>query len=192
MQRSESTLLKESQDGVPASGVAIHRIGKGHFYTAKISSPEVLNTAILDGFHKHLNDPDVRKTHFFQGRFENIYIAPELIPPVAVIVAEATNLAQQILSNPKNLKSGYWFNAMYPENETLAHSHDDDEELLSGVYYVEVPENSGQLLLGNGVGACAVIPQAGNFVFFKPDLTHAVERHCGEGLRLSIGMNFGQ
>ena len=70
-------------------------------------------------------------------------------------------------------------------------THDDDDELLSCVYYVSVPEDSGKLIIYDGNEMIEIDSQTGNFVFFKPDVRHEVSRNNSYEHRLSIGMNFG-
>jgi hypothetical protein len=162
-------------------------------FISKITLP--LNTQILDGFLNHYKDDDIRKTHLFGGRYENIYLTQQHIPELASLISEATNLAQQIL-NVQPLRAGYWFNYMPPGSSTTLHTHDDDDELLSGVYYVHVPENSGNLIIydntrDNISQKTEIIPRAGEFIFFGADARHEVTKNLSAEHRLSIGMNFG-
>jgi oxalate decarboxylase/phosphoglucose isomerase-like protein (cupin superfamily) len=80
---------------------------------------------------------------------------------------------------------------MYPGHVTTVHSHDDDDECLSGVYYVTAPENSGNLILHTEEGLFTLPPRAGRFVFFPPEMPHEVSENQGTEFRLSVGMNFG-
>jgi Rps23 Pro-64 3,4-dihydroxylase Tpa1-like proline 4-hydroxylase len=162
-------------------------------FVSKITRP--LNTQILSGFLNHYKADDVRKTHLFDGRYENIYLTQQHIPELALLISEATNLAQQV-SNVQPLRAGYWFNYMPPGSSTTLHTHDDDDELLSGVYYVHVPENSGNLIIydntqDNIASKTEIIPRAGEFIFFAPDTRHEVTENLSSEHRLSIGMNFG-
>jgi oxalate decarboxylase/phosphoglucose isomerase-like protein (cupin superfamily) len=74
---------------------------------------------------------------------------------------------------------------------TSEHIHDENDELLSAVYYVAAPELSGDLLLYDGPLTIRVAPVPGTFLFFPPDLPHAVETNLSPRLRLSLGINFG-
>ena len=80
---------------------------------------------------------------------------------------------------------------MPPGAITTAHRHDDDDDLLSGVYYVDVPENSGYLVLHQGTHQDVIQPEAGLFIFFAPDVVHEVTENLSHANRISIGMNFG-
>ena len=162
--------------------------------TSKTSSHT--NAEILKEFLVQQNKNDVRKTHLFEGRYENIYLNEQHIPALKFIINEAIDLAEIIL-HKKNIRAGYWFNYMPPGATTTLHTHDDDDELLSAVYYVYVPENSGNLILyddlKSGHGEKIEIPsRTGDFIFFKPDIRHEVSKNNSTEHRLSIGINFEQ
>jgi predicted 2-oxoglutarate/Fe(II)-dependent dioxygenase YbiX len=74
---------------------------------------------------------------------------------------------------------------------TSLHHHDEHDELLSAVYYIHVPENSGDLILHDDEKKTGIQPQAGKLVMFAPGVLHEVTAHLGSGLRLSVGMNVG-
>jgi hypothetical protein len=160
------------------------------------SSAARLNSEILDGFAKQKDKEDVRKTHLFGGRFENIYLNEKHIPQLKTLIDEAVAHAEQIL-NVKGLRAGYWFNDMPPGSSTTLHTHDDDDELLSAVYYVYVPEDSGNLIIYNDSingddAKIEIQSRTGDFIFFKPDIRHEVSKNKSAEHRLSIGINFGQ
>ncbi len=155
-----------------------------------------INSEILKEFLVQQNKNDIRKTHLFEGRYENIYLNEQHIPELKFIINEAIDLAESIL-HKKNIRAGYWFNYMPPGATTTLHTHDDDDELLSAVYYVYVPENSGNLILyddlKSGHRETIEIPsRTGDFIFFKPDIRHEVSKNNSTEHRLSIGINFGQ
>lgn len=96
-----------------------------------------------------------------------------------------------------------WANIHDPGAYNTAHMHQN--VLLSGSFYLEVPEGSGALVLRDprpgavlspfrGAGAnnsCNVNirPKAGILVIFPNWLEHAVETHEGETPRVCIAMN---
>jgi hypothetical protein len=156
-------------------------------------SPDQL--ASIDEFLQQqlTNDSDaLHKTHFFHGRYENIYINRNSHPDLQELISEAVNVAASILDlNPDELSIGFWFNYMPPGHITTLHTHDDIDELLSGVIYITVPEQSGNLVLKTKDEEIELKPVQGNYVFFDPDTPHAVNKNCSQHSRLSIGMNFG-
>ena len=159
-------------------------------HTAYAKQPAALNKALLEGYKVFRNDPDIKRTHFFNGRYENIYLTARQVPELGLLLDEANAHAKQVLGINK-VKSGCWINDMPPGAITTAHRHDDDDELLSGVYYVDVPDNSGQLVLHRGEHQDVIQPEAGLFIFFAPDVVHEVTENLSDANRISIGMNFG-
>lgn len=80
---------------------------------------------------------------------------------------------------------------MSPGQGTQIHTHDDDDERLSAVYYVTAPPGSGDLILESQTGAYTLSPRAGRLVCFPPDMPHAVSKNLSQQMRLSVGLNFG-
>lgn len=150
-----------------------------------------VNAAIKEQFNCYRNTDQARHSHHFSGRFENIYIDRQYIPAMHEVMEYANSLAQEILTTQQQLKNGFWFNLMESGHVTQPHSHDDDDECLSGVYYVDIPPNSGDLLLTVDSEIIQFTPEAGKFVFFPPNITHEVTENKSNIPRLSVGMNFG-
>lgn len=148
---------------------------------------------IILGKYKQLNDDDFKeKTHQFNGRYENIYIETNKIPELEMIVNVALDNAEDILKIKKEkLIFGFWMNEMNAGDVTTAHTHDDDDELLSCVYYINVPEKSGDLIITENNKVTNLKPNEGDFIFFKPDVLHEVSKNESGQSRLSIAFNFG-
>jgi len=149
-----------------------------------------INQKIIEAFNASRHDPEVKKTHFFGGRYENIYVGTDRVPQLQLVLDQALDYARQI-TRVNELRAGFWFNAMPPGSDTTLHRHDDDDELLSGVYYITAPENSGKLIIHEGEHRHEITPAAGNFIFFGPDVPHEVAKNNSASERLSIGINFG-
>ena len=133
-----------------------------------------------------------RRSHYFHGRHENLYVDVSAHPGLGVIVTEALSRAAELLQCPKDkLRLGFWLNIMQQGDVTTLHRHDDDDELLSAVYYVVVPDNSGLFRLHREGKVHDVKPVAGRFMFFDPALPHEVTVHQAASPRISIGMNIG-
>jgi len=150
-----------------------------------------LNTVIKQQFLSHVDHEDTVKTHYFSGRYENIYLSLEQVPALRPIIKQAKQCAAEILGVSDPLQVGFWFNLMAPGETTTLHTHDDDDELLSAVYYIDVPEKSGDLVLHLDNQRIRITPEEARFVFFYPDVPHEVEVNSTKYNRLSIGMNFG-
>lgn len=151
-----------------------------------------VNNNILEKF-KELKENDFKeKTHLFNGRYENIYLKANKIPGLDVIVNAAQKSAAKILKVEKEkLVFGFWLNAMASGDVTTAHTHDDDDELLSCVYYIRVPENSGDLIITENNNQTIIKAEEGMFVFFSPQILHEVSENKSQHIRLSIAFNFG-
>ncbi len=168
------------------------RIQNFTLHTATLDNAVPVNASLLKGLEQHIDDDSTRKTHLFHGRYENIYIDAGQIPAINTVLENCIRIASQILQRPTDqLRAGLWFNLMAPGDRTTLHQHDDDDELLSAVYYVKVPENSGQLIIGKGAVLSEVTPQEGMFVFFPPNMPHEVTENLSSENRVSLGINIG-
>ena len=161
-------------------------------YSSFLDNHESINQALYDGFYQYKDNPDIKKTHYFEGRYENIYLGSEQIPEIDQILAHAINVTTEITRIPKQqLTAGLWFNEMGPGHITLPHRHDDYDEQLSAVYYVNIPDNSGELILTDRHFKTTITPKQGMFVFFPPDMMHEVSKNNSQQVRLSLGINIG-
>ena len=159
-------------------------------HRATLAGYESLNRALLAGLAREIDGPHVRQSHLEMGRHENTYIAREAIPEVEPLCRAALSAAQQILGR-QELRLGFWFNIMQPGDRTARHNHEEGDECLSCVYYLEAPENSGDLLLYPPQGILRITPVNGRLVFFSPRLAHAVEENRSGRRRVSVAFNFG-
>ena len=171
---------------------SIHLHASHRLYLGRIAEAAALNRQILDAYHR-LGERDFsRRTHHFGGRYENLYLERERIPALARVLEQATACAAQILAMPASgLRCGFWLNDMGPGQATSRHTHAELDELLSGVYYVEVPPDSGELVVFDRHMRTLVQPEPGMLVFFRPEVPHEVSLNRSDGHRLSVGMNFG-
>jgi hypothetical protein len=162
------------------------------FHEVTLAEPEILNASLYARFMQLIATGQTRQSHHFAGRFENIYIEAAAIPEMATVLTVAKQQAGQLLGIPADrLKAGFWFNAMGPGHRTSLHHHDENDELLSGVYYIRVPENSGDLILYHAGNQVRIQPKEGKLVMFAPAVLHEVTVNPGPELRLSVGINVG-
>lgn len=160
--------------------------------SATLDNYEAINQELLQGLDLFINHEATRKTHEFFGRYENIYIDSDKIPAMSRVIEAVICYAAEILNCSSNeLKAGLWFNVMNPGDKTTMHRHDDDDELLSAVYYVEVAEDSGFLQLEKPPIHSQVTPKEGMFVFFPPNMPHEVTENLSQQRRVSLGVNIG-
>lgn len=150
------------------------------------------NASIISTFERLKDQPDTRKTHLFNGRYENIYIARDKIPALEPVFSCLESTLQNITGcEAGKIKLGFWLNAMQPGERTTLHSHDNWDELISAVYYVHVPDKSGYLALIDGAERMALSPRVGRLVMFSPEITHEVTENHADDMRLSVGINVG-
>lgn len=185
MRNSETITQKTAEDKAVKDGLPpdTHIVFSSNAIT--------LNRALLDGFLNHQHDTNIERSHLFNGRYENIYLTTKAVPELKHMLDEARDHASRILGID-DLQAGCWFNYMPPGAVTTVHSHNDDDELLSAVYYVSVAENSGNLIIHDGNTQHSIKPEQGMFVFFAPDVVHEVSENMSSHQRLSIAINFGR
>jgi len=151
-----------------------------------------LNDSLCSRFMDLCREGRVRQSHHFAGRFENIYIDRNDIPEINALLTIVRARGAELLSvEPNALKAGFWFNAMDPGHRTTLHHHDENDELLSAVYYIRVPADSGALVLHDGDIQAVVQPCAGKLVMFAPHVPHEVTVNNSREMRLSVAFNVG-
>jgi len=162
------------------------------FQEFTLENPASLNDSLYSRFMDLSGEGRVRQSHHFAGRFENIYIDRDDIPEInALLTIVRTHAAELLAVKPNALKAGFWFNAMDPGHRTTLHHHDENDELLSAVYYIRVPADSGALVLRDGDVPTIVQPCAGKLVMFAPHVPHEVTVNNSEEMRLSVAFNVG-
>ena len=160
--------------------------------SGQIAAASALNPAIEQEFLRHRDDHDTRKTHLFDGRYENIYIDLKQLPSLQpVIETLRKTAAARFHCQPEDFKVGFWFNEMQPGHSTTLHAHDDFDEVLSAVYYVRAPDDSGNLVFYVQDEQLTITPEEGHYVMFPPELKHEVTPNQSQETRLSVGINLG-
>jgi hypothetical protein len=159
-------------------------------HVADLPGFEDLNRRITAAFQRERHGPASRHSHLESGRYENTYIERDAIPEIVPLYEAVADAASTILRR-ESLKLGFWFNAMGPGERTARHNHEEQDELLSCVYYLQTPPACGDLLIYDRGEVIRVTPQEGRCVFFPPKLAHEVERNLSAEQRLSVAFNFG-
>ncbi|NNJ90099.1 MAG: hypothetical protein HKP55_00370, partial [Gammaproteobacteria bacterium] len=71
------------------------------------------------------------------------------------------------------------------------HTHEEYDEKLSAVYYIQSAADSGDLIIHEENKQLAFTPEAGKMLLFAPQVPHHVEKNISSILRLSVALNFG-
>ncbi|MEA3640558.1 MAG: putative 2OG-Fe(II) oxygenase [Lamprobacter sp.] len=164
---------------------------------------EAINGPLERAFTE-LSDSDFeRRSHFIGGRFENLYLKAERLPGLSDLLSFGLEQARTLLSSGRAdwldepmathqpLRIGFWANAMQSGQSTSRHSHEEHDELLSGVYYVSARADSGDILFHDSPFQTRVQPRPGLMLLFAPALEHSVEINRSDAQRLSIAFNIG-
>ena len=153
---------------------------------------EQLNTNLFNQFNKILKTEKFNQTDHFFDRFENTYIDEKNIPEISDIKKAVIQRASYLLgTDVAKLKCGFWFNAMNSGQKTSLHHHDENDELLSCVYYIRIPKNSGDLILHENQTITTVHPKEGLLVMFSPNIPHEVTPNNSDDMRLAVAFNIG-
>lgn len=133
-------------------------------------------------------------SHKINGRWENIYVDIDLVPSVRTVLSIAVNLATQ--ETGKNLVCGhgilrdsFWFNCMATDESTGWHNH-KARAAMSGVFYLKVPEDSGDFLYREqNRQESSITPEPGMLLLFQPTMNHAVSVNKSKEDRVSLAFN---
>lgn len=162
------------------------------YFLGGLKQAQALNNRLATEFDQAKHASPVRQTHFFHGRFENTYIDKADVPALQAVLDMTTHYAGQILDKPVSaLRMGFWFNEMLPGQQTSLHTHEEDGELLSAVYYICADELSGDLVVHVNGEPVHLTPQPGRLVLFRPHVPHHVDINKSDILRLSVAINIG-
>jgi hypothetical protein len=141
---------------------------------------------------------DFSFSHKIGGRWENSYLPIEKVPSVRDIVRPARDLAVNLYGEklvalfepPAGIDHPpFWFNLSETGDSTGVHNH-ARESVVSGVYYLEVPIDSGDLFFrSDGEEDFFLVPEAGTVVLFPSELRHGVRMNSSSGKRVSLAFN---
>jgi len=170
-------------------------------FSTTISDKKIDINAILHEFQK--NTKHHTHTHFINNRWENIYINPQKIPSVLPLLSKIISEAikeyrarlkpHQTLVIPHELlgyeKNEFWFNSALPGESTAVHNH-NGKAVISGVYYLQVTEKSGNVIFIHENKEELEIPaKPGKLIFFPAELDHYVKENKGSEKRISMSFN---
>jgi len=146
------------------------------------------------------SDLKKNRSHYFNGRWENIYLSHNKIPNLEKILFYAGQIGKNIYGKTvivprKDLGyhlNEYWFNISKPGESTGWHDHKKGAK-LSGVYYIDVPTNSGNILFRNmgfnKICDWEIESQTGEMILFPANQKHSVDVNMSTRDRISLGFN---
>ena len=113
------------------------------------------------------------------------------------LVNTLNNLLCEIKKTPNLKITHMWANISSFSNYNYPHRHSntDNPNLFSGVVYLQVPKNSGNLVFLNPLSIdseCLIYsPKEKEVIFFPSILPHFVEPNLSQEDRISIAFNYG-
>jgi len=129
------------------------------------------------------------------------YLGPEMFSYVQNSIIECVR-DLPVKQNVGALFKNFWINVNPPGTYNTTHIHPGAQ--LSGIFYVKVPDNSGnivfentleqhnplsQFLYGVPTETASVTPTAGQTIIFNSHLPHSVELNMSNENRISIAFN---
>ena len=89
---------------------------------------------------------------------------------------------------PEYTLQSLWYNSNGYGDYNLMHKHHKEEDAVSGVYYIEVPdENMGKIYFENGE---EYEPKENRLLLFPADLRHGVRKNESRRRRISLAFNY--
>ncbi|MEB3175864.1 MAG: TIGR02466 family protein [Cyanobacteriota bacterium] len=141
---------------------------------------------------------------------KTLHQQPTLKPLLEVIGQSVLAITQEQAWNLNKVRpalNACW--AMVSQKYAYSSLHNHPNAILSGVYYVQTPENCGDLYFHDPrdgsqilmppllkqtawtMGKLRTVPQAGRLILFPSWLWHAVEPNLSDELRISVSFNIG-
>ena len=174
---------------------------KNSIYSTNVKDDNIKIDQILTEFYQ--NSEKYQYTHYIKKRWENIYLSPQNVPSVLPLLSFAMSRAldifrdvlepHQTLIIPHSLlgfeKNEFWFNAASEGQSTGMHNH-NEQALVSGVFYLQVPDGCANIFFKNGKDEeFSIESKTGKIVFFPADLDHYVPENKSNETRISLSFN---
>jgi len=148
----------------------------------------------------HSNKNKITYSHKINGRWENQYLSIEFFPQIKKIFYFACKVGREIIDIPLVIPhkemglpiDEFWFNISKPGESTGWHDH-KNRSLLSGVYYLKVPDNAGNINFreknGDQFHEWEIRSQTGKMILFHSNIEHSVSKNRSKDNRISIAFN---
>jgi hypothetical protein len=103
------------------------------------------------------------------------------------------NIIFNLTQNPNIKVNGIWGNISSFTNSNKIHTHSEEPNHLSGILYLKVPPQSGDLVFYNPLDInnfYTYTPQEKDLIIFPSITPHSVEPNLSQEDRISIAFNF--
>ena len=159
---------------------------------------ELSNNDIIDQVDQ--NKENLTFSHKINGRWENQYLSIDHVPQLKKIFHFACKVGKKIIGEPLVVPykemglpmDEFWFNIARPGESTGWHDH-KDRSVLSGVYYLKVPDNAGDILFRkrdkNETVEWKIRSETGKLILFHSNIEHAVTINKSNHDRISVAFN---
>ena len=159
---------------------------------------ELSHEKIINSIYQ--NSENTTFSHKINGRWENQYISIQYFPQLKKLFRSACSkgkatLEKSLIIPYKELglpMDEFWFNIAYPGESTGWHDHKERSE-LSGVYYLHVPDNSGDIHFrkkdDDETFEWDIKSQTGKLVLFDSNIEQSGPEYKSKENRISIAFN---
>tara|TARA_B100001559_G_scaffold89817_1_gene75083 strand:- start:966 stop:1550 length:585 start_codon:yes stop_codon:yes gene_type:complete len=159
---------------------------------------ELSNDDIIDQVDQ--NKENLTFSHKINGRWENQYLSIDHVPQLKKIFHFACKVGKKIIGKPLVVPykemglpmDEFWFNIARPGESTGWHDH-KDRSVLSGVYYLKVPDNAGDILFRkrdkDKIVEWNIRSETGKLILFHSNIEHSVKINKSNHDRISIAFN---
>ena len=159
---------------------------------------ELSNNDIIDQVDQ--NEENLTFSHKINGRWENQYLSIDHVPQLKKIFHFACKVGKKIIGKPLVVPykemglpmDEFWFNIARPGESTGWHDH-KDRSVLSGVYYLKVPDNAGDILFRkrdkDKIVEWNIRSETGKLILFHSNIEHSVTKNKSNHDRISIAFN---
>ena len=142
----------------------------------------------------------LRKSHLINNRWENLYLDPYHVPAVKHVFMAASIFSKKIINKSVIVPhqglgisfDEFWFNLAKPGESTGWHDH-KKKAVLSGVYYLDIYNNSGDILFRSKEkekwNEWSLKPENGKMILFDSNLEHSVSENKSCHPRISLAFN---
>ena len=159
---------------------------------------ELSNDGIIDQVDQ--NKENLTFSHKINDRWENQYLSIDHVPQLKKIFHFACKVGKKIIGKPLVVPykemglpmDEFWFNIARPGESTGWHDH-KDRSVLSGVYYLKVPDNAGDILFRkrdkDKIVEWNIRSETGKLILFHSNIEHSVTINKSNHDRISIAFN---